>query len=919
MANSYNQNNWARFLPKFGFTALLLGGAGMASQAQSLNYTVSTAANVAGTYTDIATATASTVIPTANTDDDNSVAQPIGFTFTFNGTAFTQFVLNTNGLIRLGSAGPSSAAAFPPYAQTPELGPISGTNAADINLIAPFNLDLGPGTAGGTEYRVVTTGTAPNRVCTIQWKNVADKPQAASASVATVIATQLDNFSFQAKLYETTNTVEFVYGTATASTGVSNAKYAAVGIKGSLPASSVLATKGSTAAWSAATFVVGPYLNSATGNALNVRQTALPDAGRTYRFAPTPTSDAAVTVIYTLGKIASPGALPHAVRAVVTNAGIAAQTNLDVTLNVTGANTFTDTKRVASLAPGASATVTFASYPATLTAGTNTVTVTVPADGNNTNNTATYGQLVTANRISYIDPVAPLTLGVGLGNAIFASKYTLPAVTAISDVVLTFAAATGTATNTAPYQVVIYDATGAGGLPGQLLYTSATQNRTTAGGAVTTAIPNVAVPASFFIGVKETSATNMAIAYQVETPIRAATFYYTPDGATWTDFIGVTPKARVAIEFGTIVPNCAAPTAVAVSNITATGATIAFTVPTSGAATYDILYGPAGFNPVAGGTLVPATASPVTLTNLSPATAYQVYVRSNCTAGGTSSYAPVVSFATLCNPNPAVTTFPYSQNFDTVLSGQALPCGITVLNANADAATWAVSTANPNSGPNCMRYRGLVLNNVAADDWFFTPPLTLLATSRYQVAFRYRGEGIANSPSSYTESLEVKSGTGATVAAQTNLLYSNAAITNTTYSLANGTSTPVVALLPAGASTQVVGFHINSAANQGNLYIDDLTVTATAVSATSEALLRAISVFPNPSATGLFDLEIHGANAKGSLGVQVTNALGQRVYAGSARDNYTNQLDLSSLAPGIYYLQVRNGDEYMTSRVTIVK
>ena len=919
MTKSYSRKTWAGCLQKAGLVSLLAGTTTLAAQAQALNYAPSTASNLAGTYTDIATVASSTVIVTANTDDDNSAAQPIGFTFNFNSTAFTQFVLNTNGLIRLGSIAPASAMAFSPFAQAPESGPVSGNNAADINLIAPFNLDLGPGTGGGTEYRVVTTGTAPNRVCTIQWKNVADKPQAASATVATIIATQLDNFSFQVKLYETTNTVEFVYGTATASTGVSNAKYAAVGIKGSLPASSVLATKASTAAWAATTFVVGPYLAPTAGNAHNVRLSALPDAGRTYRFAPTPNSDAAVTVVYTLGKIASPAALPHAVRAVVTNTGVVAQTNLDVTLSVTGANTFADTKRVATLAAGASTTVTFASYPATLVAGTNNLTVNVPADGNNTNNTATYGQLVTANRVSYTDPATATTLGVGLGNAIFTSKYTLAAATAISDVVVTFAAAAAGATNTAPYQVVIYEASGAGGLPGPLLYTSATQNRTSAGGAVTTAVPNVAVPASFFIGIKETSATNVAVAYQVENPIRPGTFYYTTDGAVWTDFINVTPKARVALEFGTITPNCAPPTALAVSNVTASGATVTFTVPATGTTNYEILYGPTGFNVTTGGTLVTATTSPVVLTGLNSATVYQVYVRSNCTAGGSSSYTSAVTFTTQCNPNPAVSTFPYNQNFDTILAGQPLPCGLSVLDANGDGVTWAVSATNPSSGTNSIRYRGLVLNNVAANDWFFTPPLTLLATSRYQVAFRYRGEGIVNSPSNYTESLEVKSGPTATVAGQTNLLYTNAAITNTSYALANGTSVPVVALLPAGAGIQYVGFHVKSLANQGNLYLDDLAVTATAVTANSEALLRAISVFPNPSTTGLFDLEIHGANAKSGLVVQVTNTLGQRVYTGTARDNYTNQLDLSGLAPGIYFLQLRNGEERMTRQVSIVK
>ena len=80
--------------------------------------------------------------------------------------------------------------------------------------------------------------------------------------------------------------------------------------------------------------------------------------------------------------------------------------------------------------------------------------------------------------------------------------------------------------------------------------------------------------------------------------------------------------------------------------------------------------------------------------------------------------------------------------------------------------------------------------------------------------------------------------------------------------------------------------------------------------ATSEALKRAVSVFPNPSTSGLFSLEIHGANANQALSVEVTNLLGQRVYTGTAKDNFRNSVNLSALASGIYSLKVRNGEGY---------
>ncbi|RYY15027.1 MAG: T9SS type A sorting domain-containing protein, partial [Cytophagaceae bacterium] len=743
-------------------------------------------------------------------------------------------------------------------------------------------------------------------VCTIQWKNVSDKSGTTSLS-------QYANFTFQVKLYETSNRVEFVYNAPTASANTGAVRFPTVGIKGSGSASGqdVLANKtASTAAWSTTVFITGVYGTTTH----NFRSTVGPDAGRTYRFDTAAANDAAVTGIYTYGKLATPAALPHAVQAVVSNAGSAAQTNLVVTLSVTGANTFTDTKTVASLAAGASTTVTFASYPAALTVGTNTVTVSVPADGNTANNTATYSQQVTTNRVTYINPAGTYNAtGVGVGQAggALVAKYTLPATAVLSDVALTFAASAGNVSN---YQVVLYDANGTGGVPGAVLYTSATQTRTAAAGTTTVTVPSVQVPASFYIGVKELD-TNPALAYQVEDPLKPATYYYSLDAATgWTSINTTTLRTRLAIEFGTVTAACASPTAVAVGSITATSASVSFTPATSGVTSYQVVYGPVGFDPTMTGTTIPATASPVVITGLTPSTPYQVYVRSVCTAGSFSPFTSVVNFTTSCDPNSTVAAFPYSQNFDVVQSGQSLPCGITTLDANNDGAVWRINASNPSSTPNAMRYTSAITNSQAANDWFFTPGLVTTAGTRYQVAFRYRAEGIAPTPSNFTEGLEVKYGTGRTAATQTTTLFTNTAITNTSYALANGASAPAVAVMTPSAGTQYVGFHAISAATQGNLYVDDLSIS-TVLATTSETLLRAVTVFPNPSTTGLFDLDIHGANAKGSLEVVVTNTLGQRVHTAAARDNATNRLDLSNLAAGIYHLQVRNGDDFVTRTV----
>ena len=913
MTNTYTRRTWARCLQKIGLVALLAGSTAAAAQAQALNYRTTSATNVAGTYTDLGTTGA--VIATPNTDDANSTAQNIGFTLNYGGAAFTQFVLNTNGFIKLGAAAPSAAAMFLDET-TPTMVVDPFQSANDPNIIAPFNIDLTAGAAGTAEYRVNTTGATGSRVCIIQWKNVQDK--------ASVNPTQYANMSFQVRLYEGTNNIELVYDAATAGPA-SALRFAQVGLKGTSFADGQLVqvVKQSSAAWSAATFAdFSNVVATQNLNTFNVRSVATPDAGRTFRFATALANDIAVQAIYTLGKIATPSALPQAVRAVVANLSTTAKTEVVFTLSITGANTLTQTVTV-NLPVGARGAITFPGLPATLAPGTNTITVSVADDDNNNNNSATVGQLVTADRLSYINPSQPANAGplsAGVVGGVLSVKYTVPSPVVVKDALVSFAAVANNPNLTTSFQVVVYDATGAGGVPGNLLHATPPQNRPGGGGDVTVALPALQLSGSFYIGVRELEATGSALATQTEAPLRAATFYFSGNGsAPWTDIATTAFTRRLAIEVGLApAPGCAAPTALAVVSTTATTAVFSFTdAGTSGS--YQLIYGPVGFQPATSGTTVTATGSPATLTGLQPGTTYQVYVRTNCTGGGTSLLTGPLNFNTVCGATTVVAAFPYAENFDGLPAGQALPCGVTLLDGNNDGATWALTRTSPSSGTSAIRYAGLTLNNVAANDWFFTPALTLAANTRYQVAFRYRGEGIANSPSSFTESLEVRSGASATVAGQTNLLYANAAITNTSYALANGTSVPVVALLPAGAGTQYVGFHVKSSANQGNLYIDDIAITATAVSANSEALLRAISVFPNPSTTGRFDLEIHGANAKRGLDVLVTNTLGQRVYSGSARDNYTNKLDLSGLAPGIYYLQVRNGSEYMTSRVSIAK
>lgn len=242
------------------------------------NYDASGGQSVSGTYTDLGTN--GTAITTnfaggaMTFDNDNSLVQDIGFPFSFNGTIYQQFVLNTNGYIKLGTTAPSSPSLFYP---TYNGNTNSVITAPDADVLYPYNHDL-MGTPA-TEYRVYTTGPPGSRICTIQYKAVADK----------LAPAQYTNMNFQVKLYEGSTTIEFIYGPWTASTAASTLITGAVGIKGSYANNSVNLAKGSATNWSNSLgmatgiyYINGDYATA--GPQFNTRNTALPDAGRTYRF-----------------------------------------------------------------------------------------------------------------------------------------------------------------------------------------------------------------------------------------------------------------------------------------------------------------------------------------------------------------------------------------------------------------------------------------------------------------------------------------------------------------------------------------------------------------------------------------------------------------------------------------------------------
>ncbi|MFT6177318.1 MAG: hypothetical protein ACJAUF_001233, partial [Bacteroidia bacterium] len=75
-------------------------------------------------------------------------------------------------------------------------------------------------------------------------------------------------------------------------------------------------------------------------------------------------------------------------------------------------------------------------------------------------------------------------------------------------------------------------------------------------------------------------------------------------------------------------------------------------------------------------------------------------------------------------------------------------------------------------------------------------------------------------------------------------------------------------------------------------------------------------VYPNPS-NGKFNVTVENA---GDVVIVVGDILGN-VLSVDVRDNLngTYNVDMSAVANGVYFVQVKNGDFYATKRITVSK
>ena len=123
-------------------------------------------------------------------------------------------------------------------------------------------------------------------------------------------------------------------------------------------------------------------------------------------------NDASVDQVMAMGVLPLGLASPQTIQAVVTNRGALALTDLQVSLDISGGETFTDTQTVASLDPCSQTLVSFAPFTPTAI-GSDTVEVSVASDDFAGNNSKSVPLSVTVPGHSYKRPGSTAILGIG--------------------------------------------------------------------------------------------------------------------------------------------------------------------------------------------------------------------------------------------------------------------------------------------------------------------------------------------------------------------------------------------------------------------------------------------------------------------------------------------------------------------------
>ncbi len=212
--------------------------------------------------------------------------------------------------------------------------------------------------------------------------------------------------------------------------------------------------------------------------------------------------------------------------------------------------------------------------------------------------------------------------------------------------------------------------------------------------------------------------------------------FYAPvvdtDGATATNYIYIDDVQLVT------TPTCFRPTNVVVSNPSVSSATVSWTPASSSNINFVVAYSAVGdgLNVVTYDTVV---GTSTTLTGLSQATTYTVNVKAICSATDQSEWSLPTTFATMMTPTPILTHMPYSEGFESPS---------TWLLANDNTNKWVVGEAINNGGTKSLYISndGGVSNayTVSGTQWSYAVKTFSFLSGNVAFSFDWKATGEGN-------------------------------------------------------------------------------------------------------------------------------------------------------------------------------
>ena len=631
--------------------------------AQSSSYIFSTSS---GTFD---TLVGGVQVPTLEDDTKTSPPIDIGFDFVLNGITYDTILAMSDGFV-----------SFNQLATSYHTNNLSGTSSNRFPLLAPLWDDLdGKATSGSSAASYQTTGTAPNRVFTFEWKRWEWNYNSSSPVI-----------SFQVKLYETTNVVEFHYkdeGNAPTSASAS------IGIAGA-------------ASFLSLSSISTPAVSSTSETtSLNV----VPATGTIYTFTP-PTC-----------------LIPNNVALVAVGADSA-----KLSWDFAGSgNQFAYQNVTNGIAPSGQGTIitadsiTISSLTGNTTYDFYVREICVAGDSSNWVGPFTYTTNCSASSVPYLESFESMT---SVGATLVPDCWIETGDWATSGSSTTYNRQPRTGSN---YLYTNYTAT-------DVVYTAPIS--LTAGTSydfsyyyITDGL-NGWDSLNAYVGASQDITTMTAIGSAVYTPTNTVylqkinTFIPTTSGVY---YFAIRVKAGTSpyhISFDDIAvnvtPSCVAPTSSTVLALSNDSTKISWDFAGSGSQfAYQNLT--AGTSPSGMGTVI--TADSITVSGLTGNTSYDFYVREICTVGDTSSWYGPLSYTTNCD---LVSAFPWTEDFESVTAPNLADCFVSI-NNNGDNDEWRSYSSSflANSGTKSMRFY-TNFNNGNNDDYLILPGFALTGNER---------------------------------------------------------------------------------------------------------------------------------------------------------------------------------------------